>query len=134
MTLRYLIVGGATAIALGAFALTQVSTETATAAPATTRVASAPAAATMPLDKIAKPTQALMRLAVLDTRGKPVGTVTDVVTRSDGKALAVTVDASRYFGRHKVVGIQAEKVGLDRAHRVLITNMTPAELKALPSI
>ena len=134
MTLRYLVIGGATAIALGAFALTQISSDPASAAPAATRVASAPAAATMPLDKIRNPMQSLVKLAVVDRAGKPVGTVTDVVTRSDGKAVAVTVEASPYFGHHKFVGIQAEKVGLDQGRRVLVTYLTPAELKALPSI
>ena len=129
MTLRYFVLGGATTIALGALSLGAMTAEPASAAPA------AAPAQTMPLDKITNASAALARLRVENARGETIGTVSDVVTQSDGKAIAVSIDAGAYFGvRHRVVSIGADRLGLDQARHVLVTNLTKPEIKALPTL
>lgn len=93
------------------------------------------AVATTPLDKVNNPTTALARLQVESREGRAVGPVVDIITRSDGKALIVTVDASSLAGgKHHWVGIQATRLGLDQNRRILVASLTTAEIKALPTI
>jgi hypothetical protein len=131
MTLRHLTLGGAAAIALGGLVLSGL----ANAAPQPAAIATAPARATLSLDKINRPGPALTKLAVVDARGTNIGTVVDVVTRSDGKAISLTVDTSGlHGGKRHWVGINATQLGLDQTRRVLVTNLTSAQVKALPSL
>jgi sporulation protein YlmC with PRC-barrel domain len=136
MTLRHIAFGGAAAVALGAFAFSAQSATPARTTTTTTVRQGAPAAVTapvtMPLDKVAA--ASLAKLRVVNPAGETVGTVVDVVTQADGKAIALTVDASAYLGAHRWVGINANRVALDRAHNVLIANMSKAEIRALPNL
>lgn len=134
MTLRYLALGGAAAIALGAYTL---NADSAVPAATTTHTVTAPAPArqTVTLDKVDNAATALAKLRVENAAGEAVGTVTDVLTRADGKALVVSIDAGAFLGvRHRVVGVEAGKLGLDRGRHVLVVNLTKAEIKALPSL
>jgi hypothetical protein len=131
MILRHLTLGGAAAIALGGLVLTSA----AVSAPQPAATTAAPARATLPLDRVSQPAQTLTKLVVLDAQGANVGTVIDVVTQSDGKAISLTVDTSKlHGGKRHWVGINAASVGLDQQRRVLVTNLTSAQIKAMPSL
>jgi hypothetical protein len=130
MTLRNLTFGGAV-IALAAIALPYG----AVSAPATPAAAVAPARATLPLNKIDRPGPMLTKLMVVNRDGVNVGTVVDVVTQSDGKAVSLTVDTSPlYGGKRHWVGINAAQMGLDQTRRIVVANLTSAQIKALPSL
>jgi hypothetical protein len=138
MTLRYLALGGAAAIALGAYTLNADSAVPAATTGHTlghTMTAPAPARQTVTLDTVDNAVTALAKLRVENTAGEAVGTVTDVLTRADGKALAVSIDAGAFLGmHHRLVSIEAGKLGLDRGRHVLVVSLTKAEIKALPSL
>jgi hypothetical protein len=125
MTIRYLALGGGAAIALGALALDASSAATTAS---TTQMAPAPVRATTPVSKVNNPMAVLAKLPVQTAQGVLIGSVETVVTGSDGHALVLTVTDKS----HKVVGIQADKLGFDATRRVLVANRTPAEVKALP--
>lgn len=125
MTFRHFVLGGAAAVALAALVAPQAALS------ANPPVVAA--AATTPLDKVNNPMTALARLQVVSREGRAVGTVVDVVTRSDGKALIVTVDAA-LGGPRRRVGIQANQLGLDQNRHILVASLTTAQIKALPAI
>jgi PRC-barrel domain len=130
MTFKALILGGA----IVAFGAAMLSESAALAATQTRVAAAAPAGPTVPLDRVANATTSLMKLRVVDSSGEPIGTVTDVVTRADGKPMVVTVDASVSLGaHHSAVGIEAGKLGLDQGRHVLVARLTKAEIKAIPT-
>ena len=130
MTFKHLTLGGAAAIALGAMALSVPATS-ATPATTTTTTTRAPAAQVTPLSQVANANAVLNKLRVENVQGEVVGTVSLVITQSDGKALALSVDASPMLGAGKTVSIQANKAGLDQGRHVLVVALTKAELKAL---
>ena len=130
MTLRNLTFGGAV-VALAAIALPYG----AVSAPATPAATAAPARATLPLHRITNPGAVLVKLTVVNKDGVKIGTVIDVVTQSDGKAISLTVDTSPlYGGKRHWVGINATQIGLDQSRRILVANLTSAQIKALPSL
>jgi hypothetical protein len=130
MTLRNLTFGSAV-VALAAIALPYGAVSAARpAAPA----AVAPVRATVAIDKITNPGATLTKLTVVNKDGVKVGTVVDVVTRSDGKAISLTVDTTPLHGKRHWVGINATQIGLDQSRRILVANLTSAQIKALPSL
>lgn len=125
MTIRYLALGGAAAIALGTLALGASSAATTTTV---TQAAPAPARVMTPVNKVSNPMTVLAKLPVQTAQGQLIGSVETVVTGSDGHVLVITVKEKT----NKTVNIEAGKLGFDAAHRLLVANLTPAELKALP--
>lgn len=127
MTIRHIAFGSAAAIALGTLAL-NVSLAAPATTTAVTQAAPAPARVTTPVNKVSNPMTVLAKLPVHTAQGQLIGSVALVVTGSDGHALAVTVTEKS----NKTISLQADKLGFDAAHRVIVANLTPAELKALP--
>lgn len=126
MTIRYFALGGAAALALGTLAL---GVSQAATTGTTVRAAPAPVRnATTPVAKVSNPMTVLAQLPVQDSQGTVIGSVQTVVTGSDGHALVITVKEKS----NKTVSIEATRLGFDPARRLLVANLTPAELKALP--
>lgn len=129
MTLRNLTFGGAAVLALATLTFTHAAVS-APATPVRVAVATQPA---LSLDKVTNPA-ALVKMRVENSEGA-FGTVVDVVMRSDGKPVAVTIDTSPlYGGKRHWIGIDATKLGYDQNRRVLVSSMTNIEIKALPSL
>ena len=127
MTIRYLALGGAAAaIALGALALDASSAATTTTT--TQAVTPAPARATTPVNKVANPMTVLAKLPVQTAQGQMIGAVETVVTGSDGHALVISIKEKT----NKLISIEAAKLGFDPTHRLIVANLTAADLKALP--
>jgi len=123
MTIRNLPFAAAVAAIVGTLSPSVFLAETATAR-------AAPTSAVTPVNKIDHPAIVLARLPVHTAEGQLIGVVETIVTGSDGHALVVTV-INRL---NKTVGIQADKLGFDAGRRLLVANLTPAEVNALPHL
>ena len=55
-----------------------------------------PVRPTVPINTVTNASASLAKMRVENAAGESVGTVVDVVTQADGKAIALTVDASDF--------------------------------------
>jgi sporulation protein YlmC with PRC-barrel domain len=94
-----------------------------------------PAAGTISAREVPDPKNTLASAKIIDLSGNSVGSVDDVMLDATGKPSSLKVDVGGFLGiGGKDVALDASALKFDPAKKVLITNMTKAQIQALPEL
>lgn len=89
-----------------------------------------PASTLVALDILADPPKTLENASVEANNGQTVGAVQNVDLDSDGKPQ--TVDIALLGGQSRTVAIAAAQLGYDQSRNVVVAQMSPDQIQALP--
>ena len=88
---------------------------------------------TISLNAVSDPKDTLSKAKIEDASGNSVGSVDEIMLDKAGKLIALKVDVGGFLGvGEKDVAMQARTLKFDPDRKVLITNMTKNQIKALP--
>jgi PRC-barrel domain len=88
---------------------------------------------TISLNAVSDPKDTFSKAKIEDAAGNSVGSVDEVMLDKTGKLTAIKVDVGGFLGvGDKDVAMKASALKFDPDRKVLITNMTKNQIKALP--